>query len=278
VTALPVDPMRPEPMRVLRVTRETADTVTLELDARARGGFPFEPGQFNMLYAFGAGESAISIAGDVDRVKSLVHTVRAVGAVTEPLTRVKNGDFIGVRGPFGRGWPVAEARGKDLLLVAGGIGLAPLRSAIYEIVARRDDFGRVVLLYGARSPADVLFARELERWRHRSRIESLVTVDHASRSWTGNVGVVTSLIPRLAIDPERTLALICGPELMLRFAASALRATGVGEERIFASLERSMKCAVGLCGRCQLGPSFVCKDGPVFSYDRVRRLLEIREV
>jgi len=272
----PVHPLMPVPCRVHRVARETYDTFTLVLEVASPPRF--RAGQFAMLYVFGVGEVPISFSGDPTEGRPIMHTTREVGTVTSAMRRLRKGAALGIRGPYGRPWPLDQARGLDLVLVAGGIGLAPLRSAIYEIVARRDDFGRVVLLYGARSPADVLFARELERWRHRSRIESLVTVDHASRSWTGNVGVVTSLIPRLAIDPERTLALICGPELMLRFAASALRATGVGEERIFASLERSMKCAVGLCGRCQLGPSFVCKDGPVFPYDRVRRLLEIREV
>ena len=272
----PVHPLIPVPCRVRRVARETHDTFTLVLEVASPPRF--RAGQFAMLYVFGVGEVPISFSGDPTEGRPIMHTTREVGTVTSAMRRLRKGAALGIRGPYGKPWPLDEARGLDLVLVAGGIGLAPLRSALYAIVARRGDFGRVVLLYGARSPADVLFAREIERWRHRSEIESLVTVDHASRSWAGDVGVVTSLIPRLAIDPERTLALICGPELMLRFAASALRTAGVGEERIFASLERSMKCAVGLCGRCQIGPSFVCKDGPVFPYDRVRRLLEIREV
>jgi len=272
----PVHPLMPVPCRVRRVARETHDTFTLVLEVASPPRF--RAGQFAMLYVFGVGEVPISFSGDPTEGRPIMHTTREVGTVTSAMRRLRKGAALGIRGPYGKPWPLDEARGLDLVLVAGGIGLAPLRSALYAIVARRGDFGRVVLLYGARSPADVLFAREIERWRNRSEIESLVTVDHASRSWAGDVGVVTSLIPRLAIDPERTLALICGPELMLRFAASALRTAGVGEERIFASLERSMKCAVGLCGRCQIGPSFVCKDGPVFPYDRVRRLLEIREV
>jgi len=278
VTALPVDPMRPEPMRVLRVTRETADTVTLELDARARGGFPFEPGQFNMLYAFGAGESAISIAGDVDRVKSLVHTVRAVGAVTEPLTRVKNGDFIGVRGPFGRGWPVAEARGKDLLLVAGGIGLAPLRPVLSYALVKRQEFAGVTLIYGARTPADLLYRRELDRLKKSSEVRVELTVDRADASWPGHVGVVTKLLSGRVRDPAATVAMICGPEVMMRYAARELGRLGVAGSDTFISTERNMRCGVGLCGHCQLGPFLLCRDGPTFSYDRIGHLLTIREL
>jgi NAD(P)H-flavin reductase len=183
-----------------------------------------------------------------------------------------------VRGPYGRPWPLDHAAGRDLVVVAGGIGLAPLRAALHEIVARRRDFGSVVLLYGARSPEDVLFRRDLERWRASAGVAVSITVDHAIGAWPGHVGVVTTLMHRAPFEAGNAVALVCGPELMMRFTAAALRERGVARERIFVSLERNMKCAVGFCGHCQFGPSFVCKDGPVFAYDRVERLMELREV
>jgi NAD(P)H-flavin reductase len=276
MSALPAHPLLPTPCRVRRVVRETHDTFTLELDVQPRP--TFRPGQFAMLYVFGVGEAPISFSGQPSAERPITHTTREVGVVTQAMGRLRRGASLGIRGPYGRPWPLDEARGRDVLLVAGGIGLAPLRSAIYEIATRRKEFGRVVLLYGARGPAELLFGRELARWQATSRIEVSVTVDRGTRSWPGNVGVVTKLIPRSPIDPGSATALICGPEVMMRFAANALREKGLRQEQIYVSLERNMKCAVGLCGRCQLGPSFVCKDGPVFPYDRVKRLLELREI
>lgn len=268
--------MVPRPSRIRRVVRESAETFTLEL--AADGVPPFAPGQFNMLYVFGVGEAAISLSGDPARPDTLVHTTRAVGTVTRAMQRLRRGAALGVRGPFGTGWPLAEARGKDLVIIAGGIGLAPLRPVLYAITARRREFGQVALLYGARGPEDVLYGRELERWRNRDGIAVEVTLDHATRGWAGHVGVVTTLVPRASFDPTNAVALVCGPEIMMRFAAQALAARGVPAERIFVSLERNMKCALGWCGHCQLGPAFVCKDGPVFPYARVQRLLTIREL
>jgi len=269
-------PLVPTPCRIRRVLRETHDTFTLELDADPRPAF--QPGQFAMLYVLGVGEVPMSYSGDPAAGRSIVHTTREVGPVTRAMARLRRGAVLGVRGPYGRPWPIAEAGGEDVVLVAGGIGLAPLRPAIHAIAARRGDFGRVVLLYGARSPADLLYRRDLDRWRTSTGIEVGVTVDRGTPTWAGNVGVVTGLIARAPFDPRRATALICGPEVMMRFAAEALRARGVPAARIWVSLERNMKCAVGLCGRCQLGPTFVCKDGPVFSYDRAERLLAVREL
>jgi NAD(P)H-flavin reductase len=266
----------PRPTRIRRVVRETAETFTFELGAEDAP--PFAPGQFNMLYLFGIGEVAVSISGDPARRATVVHTTRAVGSVTREMQRLTRGAVLGVRGPFGTGWPLAEAHGKDVVLIAGGIGLAPLRPILYAIAARRREFGRVALLYGARGPQDVLYGRELERWRDRADIAVEVTLDHATRGWAGHVGVVTTLVPRVAFDPANAIALTCGPEIMMRFAAQELAARGVPEERIFVSLERNMKCALGWCGHCQLGPEFVCKDGPVFPYARVKRLLTVREL
>jgi NAD(P)H-flavin reductase len=270
-------PLLPRPARIRRVVRETRDTFTLDLDAPA-GAESFRPGQFNMLYAFGVGDVPISISGDAARRDVLVHTTRMVGTVTAALGRLRRGAAVGVRGPFGRPWPLEACEGRDVVIVAGGIGLAPLRAVLYELVRRRAEFGRIVLLYGTRGPDDVLFLRELERWRRAKVMEVAITVDRGVGRWHGHVGVVTTLVPRAPFDSTTAVALVCGPEIMMRFAADALRRRGLPPERIFVSLERNMKCAVGLCGRCQLGPAFVCKDGPVFSYATARPLLEGREL
>jgi NAD(P)H-flavin reductase len=243
--------------------------------ARAR---PFAPGQFNMLYVFGVGEVPISISGDPARPELLVHTIRAVGATTRALQRLRKGDWVGVRGPFGTAWPVAEARGRDVVLIAGGIGLAPLRPAIYHLLLHRPLYGRVVILYGARTPHDMLYTKQLRDLRSRFDIEVEVSVDRATVEWQGAVGVVTKLVQRSPFDPQSALAFICGPEVMIRYAAIALEQRGVPDAAIFVSMERNMKCAVGLCGHCQFGPFFVCKDGPVFRYDRIQRFFGVREV
>jgi len=253
--------------------RETRDTWTLTVDT---GDFAFAPGQFNMLYAFGIGEIPVSVSGDPGERGPLVHTIRAVGDVSRALTRLKRGDALGLRGPFGSAWPVAESRGRDIVVAAGGLGLAPLRPAIYHLLAERNAYGRIAVLYGSRSPDDILYRRELESWRRRLDVE--VTVDHATNSWHGNVGVVTKLIGRAGFDPDRTVAFVCGPEIMMRFTANALESAGVAPQRIYVSMERNMKCAVGQCGHCQFGPTLVCRDGPVMRYDRVNRLMLIREL
>jgi NAD(P)H-flavin reductase len=276
MSALQQDPMAPAPCRVRRAVRETHDTFTLELDAPP--GPAFQPGQFNMLYVFGVGEVPLSVSGDPARPGVLAHTMRQVGAVTRAMGRLRPGATLGVRGPYGTPWPLALAAGRDLVLVGGGIGLAPLRPVLYALATRRADFGNVVLLYGSRSPEDVLYRRELQRWRAEARVTVSVTVDHATRTWPGEVGVVTRLIARAPLDATSALAFLCGPEIMMRFAAVALCRRGVDEERIFLSLERNMKCAVGFCGHCQLGATFVCKDGPVLPYARVKHLLAIREL
>lgn len=279
MTATAPHPMVPRPCGVRRVRQETHDTFTLELDpSDASGGFPFIPGQFNMLYVFAVGEVPISVSGDPTKPHTLVHTIRAVGAVTKGMRKLKRGDMLGVRGPFGSHWPVEEAAGNDVLIVAGGIGLAPLRPALCQIMSQREKYGKVVLLYGARSPADILYARELEKWRARFDFDVLVTVDRAVGAWHGNVGVVTTLIPRVGFDPGSAVALVCGPEVMMRFTIVELQKRGIATNRIYISMERNMKCAVGFCGHCQFGPTFICKDGPVFRYDKIQPFFALREV
>jgi NAD(P)H-flavin reductase len=262
------DPLLPLPCRVRQALRETGDTFTLVLDPPG-GALAFEPGQFNMLYLFGEGEVPISISGDPATPELLVHTIRAVGSVTRGLQRLGAGDCVGVRGPYGSAWPVALAQGHDLVIVAGGIGLAPLRPVVRHVLLHRGQYGRVVLLYGARTPRDILYARELREWRGRFDFDVEVTVDRATPEWQGSVGVVTRLIERAPFDPSAAVAFLCGPEIMMRFAIEALQRRGLGDASLFASLERHMQCGFGLCGHCQFGPFFVCKEGPVFRYDRI---------
>lgn len=273
------DPMIPQPVRVARVRRETHDTFTLDLKP-ADGNSPaaFAPGQFNMLYLFGMGEAPISISGDPSQPDTLVHTARSVGTVTQALCGLKKGDMLGLRGPFGSHWPVEEARGNDVLIIAGGIGLAPLRPAIYSLLAQREKYGKIAILYGARTPEDILFRKELETWRGRFDMYVDVTVDSARRGWGGRVGVVTKLIGLTGFDPHHCVAMICGPEIMMRFTVNELKKNRLADENIHLTMERNMKCAVGFCGHCQYGPHFICKDGPVFRYDRIHNLFGKREV
>ena len=266
--------MVPVPYRVAARRQETHDSWTLELEPAGGGALePLAPGQFAMIYTFGKGEVPISVS----RLPQ-IHTIRAVGTVSAALCDARPGDVLGVRGPFGTAWPVEAAEGTDVVVLAGGIGLAPLRPAIDHVLAHRERYGNVVVLYGGRSPEELLYTAELERWRGRFDVEVGVTVDQAAAGWRGRVGLVTTLVPGATFDPEHTVALLCGPEVMMRFAAAALIERGVAAEAIHVSLERSMKCAIRLCGHCQLGPEFVCHDGPVFTWDRVEPLLRVREL
>jgi NAD(P)H-flavin reductase len=269
------------PWRVTASRAESHDTVTLELEPPEP--FGFEPGQFNMLRVPGIGEVPISISGDPTRPGPVLHTIRDVGAVTHALCSLEPGQRVGVRGPYGTSWPVRAAEGGDVVIVAGGIGLPPLRPAIYHVLAHRASYGRLVLLYGARTPADLLFTGELATWRARPGVTVEVTVDTAGRDWDGNVGVVPDLIgPRLpgnaAFDPGSAVAFAVGPEIMMRFAVRALLAAGVSEDRVFLSMERDMQCAAALCGHCQLGPFLLCRDGPVLGYRTLARWMSVRDL
>jgi NAD(P)H-flavin reductase len=272
------DPWIPRIYRVGRLRRELPDIVTFELAPLAGSRPDFKPGQFNMLYVFGVGEIAVSLSGGGADEAHFVHTVRDVGAVSRAITRLESGATIGVRGPFGVGWPVEAAEGSDILLVAGGLGLAPLRPAIYHVLANRARYGRVAILFGSRSPQDLLYRHELEQWRQHLDISVEVTVDHADADWRGHVGVVPALIPRAIFDRHSTVAFVCGPEVMMRYAARALGEAGVASERIYLSMERNMKCAIGLCGHCQFGPAFICRDGPVMAFSGIAGILAMREV
>lgn len=271
-------PMLPEPMRVLDVRNESGDVFTLTLAAGPAGARGVRSGQFNMLYAFGVGEVPISVSGAPGRSDVLVHTIKSAGAVTQALCRSKPGSIVGVRGPYGTPWPMDDISGSDLVLVAGGLGLAPIRPAVYQALTQRSAHGRCVLLVGARTPEDVIFREQLEAWQRRDDITVLVTVDRAATDWKGRVGVVPALLSEAEMVPAQTVAFVCGPEVMMRFSVRELSRRGIPDDRIYLSMERNMKCAVGLCGRCQYGPIFMCKDGPVLRYDRIRSRFWLPEI
>ena len=277
--------VRPDPRfqhgcRVESITRETPDTFTLVVipDAVTPGDgvdvHRFAPGQFSMIYVYGIGELPISISGDPNLPGRLVYTVRSVGLATKQLVSLRPGDWLGVRGPFGTSWPVRAAHGKDVLIVAGGIGLAPLRPVIYHVLRNRDDFVRLIVLYGARSAQDLLYRKELAEWGRQPDTQVLTTVDYGGVHWRGRVGVVTTLFKHLRMHPDRTVAFICGPEIMMRYVIAELEQhRGVPARDIYLSMERNMNCGMGFCGHCQYGPYFICKEGPIFSYNRMRGLL-----
>ncbi|MBK1876238.1 FAD/NAD(P)-binding protein [Pelagicoccus mobilis] len=273
-------PMVTTPWTITRIEKETEDTFTLDLKASEVEASPyrFEPGQFNMLYVFGVGEAPISISGDPAKPKRLRHTTRIVGTVTRAMGALRKGESIGIRGPYGSSWPLEQAKGKDVIIVSGGIGLAPLRPALHKLLAHRQQYRRIILLYGARTPEDILYNKHLEKWRARFDVEVYITVDRATRNWRGNVGVVTPLVKRAPFHRDNAIAMICGPEIMMRYAVQELRTRGLQAEDIYVSIERNMKCAIGHCGHCQYGPAFTCKDGPVFRYDKIEHLFNLVEI
>ncbi len=272
------DPLIPTPYVVRDAWRETHDVVSLVLEPRDEAALaPCAPGQFNMLWAFGVGEVPISVSGIATAGREVTHTIREAGNATRALCAAEPGDVIGVRGPFGHGWPLERARGRDVVVMAGGIGMAPLKPVLEHLESYREDFGRVTLLYGTRTADDILFRSDLETWRSRFHLDVEVTVDTATRGWASNVGAVTQLVPRAVFTPANTEAFICGPEIMMRFCIQLLRERGVPTESIHLSMERNMKCAIGLCGHCQWGRDFVCRDGPVFALDHVESRLLVRE-
>jgi NAD(P)H-flavin reductase len=270
-------PMVPVPFTVRETRQDTEDVWTLWLESNTGEPFEFEPGQFTMLSASGAGEVPISISGDADRPGRLMQTIRAVGLATQAICAAQPGQVLSVRGPFGSSWPVDAAAGADVVVAVGGLGLPPLRGAILRLLAHRERYGRLVLLYGARTPDQLLFTDELEEWKARG-LEVLVTVDAAGPEWLGPVGVVTRLIARAAIHSDNLVALSCGPEVMMRFVVAGLAERGLRPERTYVSMERNMQCGIGHCGHCQLGPTLVCRDGPVYKWSDVGPWLAIREL
>jgi NAD(P)H-flavin reductase len=276
---LPSEPMLPFWAEIVEIVREAPAVSTYWLqfiDPGLREGFHFKAGQFNMVFVPGLGEAAISISSDMEDTQRIGHTIRSVGNITSTISRMNVGDVLGLRGPFGTWWSLEEFLGKDVVIAAGGIGLPPIRPVLYYIMNHRHDFGKVIVLYGARTPNDLQFSREYKTWQDKD-IELQVTVDRGDDTWQGRVGVVPILFYNTRVDPHNTVILTCGPEIMIRFVIFEALARRVPPERIYVSLERNMKCGMGSCGHCQLGPFFVCKDGPVFSFDKLQPYVNVEE-
>lgn len=275
------NPWIPQTAEVIGKRREASHVHTLRLrfrDEASRRSYRFRSGQFNMLYVFGTGEVPISIVSDPDDPEELDHTVRVVGKVSEALVGLKKGEAVGVRGPYGSWWPLEESRGKDVVIVTGGLGCAPVVSVINYVAHRRDRYGHLKIFHGVKTPKDLLYRARFRAWQELPNTEVYLTVDHPDRQWKYEVGVVTNLFRQVPIDTRNSVAMICGPEIMMRSTVRDLLGQGLPADRIYLSLERNMKCAIGFCGHCQFGPRFICKDGPVLRYDRIREWFEIREV
>jgi len=271
----------PVPARILHIEDENFNTYTIRLrieDETVRNGYRWSPGQFNMLYAPGVGEAAISISSDPENPVELEHTIRVVGSVTRAIKKMGEGGLIGLRGPFGTSWPTEGIKGKNVVMVAGGIGLAPIRPMIYWLLQHRQHCRRVMLLYGCRSPEDRVFAPELEEWERCSELDVLVTVDNATGNWTGPVGVVTHLLRRIRVDADHTTVMVCGPKILNRAASWQFLQLHVRPEQVYVSLERNMNCGFGECGHCQYGSKFVCRDGPVFRFADIAHIFAKEEI
>ena len=265
---------------IVKITPEAEGVTTFWLkftDPDVQDRYHFEPGQFNMLYLPGYGEAANSMSSDPEAPDRLLgHTIRYAGSVTQAASRLKVGDVVGVRGPFGSSWPMAALEGMDIVIACGGIGLPPLRGALYSIMRDRQKYGKVTLLYGARTPKDLMYPDEYEIWR-QAGIDVQVSVDRSDENWTGRVGVVPMWFYSFRLDPLKTAVLTCGPEIMMRFVLYEALARRIPADRIYLSMERNMKCGQGACGHCQIGPYFVCKDGPVFPYSVLTKFFGLEE-
>jgi NAD(P)H-flavin reductase len=265
-----------QPATIVEKIREADDIDTYRLrfvDEQVRRSYRFAAGQFNMVYLFGVGEVAISIVSDPDEPESLDHTIRAVGRVTKAIAQLQPGDELGIRGPYGRGWPLEAIRGKDIVIATGGLGCAPVVGAIEYIFRRRSQYGTVKILHGVKTPRDLLYRERFDAWGRHPDTQVLLTSGQPDKTWHDHVGVVTELFEQVSVDPARTVVLMCGPEIMMRLGASILIGRGLPAAAIHVSLERHMECGIGLCGHCQMGPYFLCKDGPVMRYDRIESWL-----
>lgn len=273
------NPYEPHEAIIVERIEETPDLFTLRIeftDPEIRAACKFEPGQFNMLYLYGVGEIAISIVSDPQDCLIIDHTIRVVGRVTRGLVNLKTGDRIGVRGPYGRGWPMLEAKQKDIVVVTGGLGCAPVVSVINYIEQRREEFGRLNIVQGVKHSADLIWKERYDQWRKLPDTKVLLAADVGEALWPWHVGPVTSLFDQLEFDPDNVSVMMCGPEGMMRVVCDHMLDTRVPESQLFLSMERNMQCAIGHCGHCQYGSKFICKDGPVFSYDKIRHLFETK--
>ncbi len=265
------------PARIVARRTETEGIFTFTLqfmDADLRRSYAFKAGQFNMLYAPGIGEVAISIVSDPTEPELVEHTIRIVGRVTGVMAEWKVGDVVGLRGPYGNGWPVEQARSRDVVIITGGLGCAPTVGVINYIFRRRDQYGELHILHGVKTPNDLLYHERFDEWRRAPRTKVYLTSDRPDKSWHYRIGVVTELFDELDL-PQSSIVMMCGPEVMMRMAARSLLGKGIGDDSIYLSMERRMECAVGLCGHCQWREHFVCKDGPIFSYRVARELFRV---
>lgn len=261
---------------IVERVQESTDIFTLKLrftDPQKQQEYSFVPGQFNMMYLFGVGEVPISIISDPDKSSYYSHTIRRVGRITNGLSLLKTGDHIGLRGPFGRGWPLKKAEGKDILIITGGLGCAPSVSVINYVLDRRIHFGELIILQGVKHSHDLIFRQQYEKWSKLPKTQVLLTADVSAPNWIGHTGLITELIKKINIDPQKTICMMCGPEAMLQAATKQLLNLQLPEESIYLNLERNMECAVGHCGHCQFGGEFLCKNGPVFCYPQIKHLL-----
>jgi NAD(P)H-flavin reductase len=270
-------PHLPHPAKIVDRIQESGSIFTLRLrfsDPVQQQAYRFQPGQFNMVYMPGVGEVPISLSSDPEEKEYLAHTIRVAGRVTEGLSRLKRGDEIGLRGPYGRGWALESAEGRDVIIVTGGLGCAPVIAVIHYVLKRRERFRRLVILQGVKHSGDLIWRSSYERWAQAPDTQVLIAANATEALWPWHVGSPIDLVSQAAFDPARSVAMICGPEGMIVAAAKALAARGLAEADIHVSLERNMQCALGLCGHCQLGGHFLCKNGPIFTYPEVKFLLE----
>ncbi len=277
ITAAQVQPASiylPTLAEIVRTEQLTKMEKLFEIRLQNGQDLGHQPGQFVEVSLWGIGEAPISVSSSPTQKGSFELAVRAVGNVTQALHKLDRGAILGIRGPFGRGFPLEELKGRDLLIVAGGIGLVPLRSLIHYALEHRSHFGRLLVLFGARTPAEQLFRDELAAWRQNKDMEYWETVDRSDGQWKGNVGVITTLFPKITVDPQKTVAVIVGPPVMYRFVLLETQVKGIPDDQVILSLERRMKCGVGKCGHCQMNHVYVCQEGPVFNYAKIKDLEE----
>ena len=274
-----MNPYLPKEAVIIERVQESHTIFTLRLeftDPVIQEQYSFQPGQFNMVYLYGVGEVPISIVSDPERETLYDHTIRVVGRVTRGLAELKQGDRVGIRGPFGRGWPLKEAEGRDIMIVTGGLGCAPVVAVIGYVLRRRERYGRLVIMQGVKHADDLLWQQRYEQWAKMPNTEVIVAADKGGKSWPWSIGRVTDLFDRVHIEPQRSIAMMCGPEGMMAAAVNELSVRGMPERAMYLSMERNMQCAVGHCGHCQYGGKFVCKDGPVFSFEEIKPLFGVR--
>lgn len=280
-TAHPHNPWLAHSVTIARMATATPSVFTCDLvfeDPAVAAEYSFRPGQFNMLYLPGLGEIAISISGDPCQRDAVAHTIREAGNVTRALAKLPVGSSIGLRGPFGSSWPVGECVGRDVVIVAGGIGLAPLRPVICHLMTHRERYQNVTVIIGAREPTGLLYTSEYAAWRNAG-LDVQVTVDRADSSWTDKIGMVTNVLDHIPMrNPSQTILMTCGPEVMMWYTVQMAIGRGLLPQSLYLSLERNMNCAIGLCGHCQFGPEFLCKDGPIFTFDRVASILKVDDL